>query len=87
MICLSCYLGTLVATVNVSWWGVCEYSSPYVLWESRETVIGKALDDTSSVLALSDLIPARFFPLPLSIIGGQAFSKYSFSKFNDYFTS
>lgn len=48
---------------------------------------GKALDDTSSVLAFSDLIPARFFPLPLSIIGGQAFSKYFFSKFNDYFIS
>lgn len=49
---------------------------------------GKALDGTSSVLAFSDLIPARFFfPLPLSIIRGQAFSKYSFSKFNDYFIS
>lgn len=52
-----------------------------------ETVTGKALDDTSSVLAFSDLIPARFFPLPLSIIGGQAFSKYFFSRFNDYFIS
>lgn len=87
MVCLSCYFGPLVATVNVSWWGVCEYCTPYVLWESPEAVTGKALDDTSSVLAFSDLIPARFFPLSLSIIGSQAFSKYSFSKFNDYFIS
>lgn len=87
MVCLSSYFGPLVATVNVTWWGVCEYCSPYALWESRETVTGKALDGTSSVLAFSDLIPARFFPLPLSIIVGQAFSKYSFSKFNDYFIS
>lgn len=61
MVCLSSCFGPLVATVNVTWWGVCEYCSPYALLESRETVTGKALDGTSSVLAFSDLIPARFF--------------------------
>lgn len=83
MVCLSYYFGPMVATVNVSWWGVCEYCSPYVLWESRETVTGEALGDISSLLAFSDLIPARFFST-LNLIGGQAFSKYSFSNFSNF---
>lgn len=52
--------------------------------ENPKKVAGKGLNlVSSSVLAFSDLVLARVVPLLLS--GGQAFSKYSINRSNDYF--